>query len=212
MDSRLLQLSDSAFPSGTFAHSFGFEALRQLGLLTEAQLPRWLRERTWSTALSALPFLDDAHQRSPDAADRAADAFLSSHVANRASRAQGQAFLLAAEATFASEAVSALRTSLPHSHVAVATGAALRCAGVLLPDARRVFLYGAVRSALSASVRLGIVGPLRGQGILYGLHPLFAEVLAATAGLTGADACSSTPLLDTAQLAQDRLYSRLFQS
>ena len=33
MDSRLLQLADSAFPAGSLAHSAGFEALRQLGLL-----------------------------------------------------------------------------------------------------------------------------------------------------------------------------------
>src|SRR4051812_12288390 len=101
MDSRLLQLADSAFPSGTFAHSLGLEALRQLGLLTgEEALTVRLRELAWHTALGALPFLNDAYGADPIVADRACDVFLSNHVANRASRAQGRAFLLAADATF----------------------------------------------------------------------------------------------------------------
>jgi urease accessory protein len=212
MDTRLLQLSDSAFPSGAFAHSFGFEALRQLGLLAEESLTLRLRELAWSTALSALPFLNDAYRHVAEAADHHADQFLSNHVANRASRAQGQAFMIAAEATFDDRGVEALRRTLPFSHVAVATGASLKCAGVSLDDSRRVFLYGAVRGALSAAVRLGILGPLRAQHVLYGLHPLLDEILSETLGLTADDAASVAPLVDVAQGTQDRLYSRLFQS
>jgi urease accessory protein len=213
MDSRLLQLSDSAFPAGAFAHSFGFEALRQLGLLSgEAGLTVKLRELAWHTALGALPFLNDAHQTEPFAADRAAEVFLNSQVANRASRAQGQAFLLAAEATFQSASVGLLRERLPYGHAAVATGAALAAADVSLEDARQLFLFGSVRGALSASIRLGVIGPLRAQSVLYGLHPLLEEALAETAGLGAEDAAAPSAIFDTAQGAQDRFYSRLFQS
>ncbi|MBS2030464.1 MAG: urease accessory protein UreF [Deltaproteobacteria bacterium] len=213
MDSRLLQLADSAFPSGSFAHSLGLEALRQLGgLRGEEQLALRLRELCWHTAHGALPFLNDAHGNDPIAADRAADIFLSQHVANRASRAQGQAFLLAAEAAFDNASVTSLRGSLPCGHVAVAVGAALKLAGFSLDDARRLFLFSSVRSALSAAVRLGVVGPLRGQKLLFELHPELDRALASTQGFTGADAASIAPLVDCAQGAQDRLYSRLFQS
>lgn len=208
MDSRLLQLADSAFPAGTFAHSFGIEAMRQLGLVrTEEALTLRLRELVWHTALGALPFLHDAHAGDAAQADRACDVFLSNHVANRASRAQGRAFLLAAEATFGTAA-----PTLPFAHVAVATGASFADAAIPLDDARQLFLFGAVRAALSASVRLGIVGPLAAQRLLYALHPLLDEALAETKGLTAADACVPGPLLDTAQGVHDRLYSRLFQS
>ena len=213
MDSRILQLADSAFPSGSFAHSLGLEALRQLGgLRGEAQLALRLRELCWNTAHAALPFLNDAHQREPENADRAADVFLSQHVANRASRAQGQAFLLAAEAAFDNPIVTSLRQELPFGHVAVVMGAALKLAGFELDDARQVFLFGAVRSALSAAVRLGVVGPLRGQKLLFELHGELDRALATTRELTSDQAASVSPLVDCAQGVQDRLYSRLFQS
>lgn len=210
MDSRLLQLADSAFPAGSFAHSAGFEALRQLGLLKgEEALVLRLRELVWSTASSALPFLNDAFLHEAVEADATCDVFLSSQVANRASRAQGQAFLLAAEATFANES---LRGALPFGHVAVAMGHTLKVERFALADARRLFLFGVTRAALSAVVRLGGAGPLRAQRLLLELHPVMDEALEATQAFSANDATSTAPLLDLTQSAHDRLYSRLFQS
>lgn len=210
MDSRLLQLADSAFPAGSFAHSAGFEALRQLGLLKgEDALVLRLRELVWSAASSSLPFLNDAFLNDAVKADATCDVFLSSQVANRASRAQGQAFLLAAEATFANES---LRGALPCSHVAVAMGHTLKVEQFGLPDARRLFLFGVTRAALSAVVRLGGAGPLRAQRLLLELHPVMDEALDATKHFEADDAMSTALLLDLTQSAHDRLYSRLFQS
>jgi urease accessory protein len=143
------------------------------------------------------------------AADEANEVFLSNHVANRASRAQGQAFLMAAEATLNSSECAALREQLPYAHVAVAFGAALPFE---LDDVRQLFLFGAVRGALSALVRLGALGPLRAQRLLYELHPHLNAVLAATRGRSIDEATSISPLLELAQASHDRLYSRLFQS
>jgi urease accessory protein len=210
MDARLLQLADSAFPAGSFAHSAGFEALRQLGLLRgEEALVLRLEELLWHTASSALPFLNDAYSSDPVTADETADVFLSSHVANRASRAQGQAFLLAAEVAFG---LDGLRTTLPFAHIAVAMGLTLRRAGFALDDARHLHLFGVCRSALSAAVRLGVTGPLRAQRLLLALHPVMRAALEATAALRGCDATSTAPLVDLTQSVHERLYSRLFQS
>jgi len=203
-DPLIWQLADAAFPAGGFAHSYGFEALRALGLLRdEVDLAIRLDELAWHTALAVLPFLAAAHAGEIDDADHACDRFTTSHVANRASRAQGRAFLLAIAATLD------VRPVLPLGHLPVALGAALR-GRVALIDARELAMYGALRSAVSAAVRLGVVGPLRAQRLLLAATTASARALAETVDVR--DARSAAPVLELAQAAHDRLYTRLFQS
>jgi urease accessory protein len=203
----LYQLADSAFPAGSFAHSLGLESLRGIGMLRgEHELVLRLGELAWQTAFATLPFLGDAHRGDPVAADRAADRFLSNHVANRASRAQGGAFAIAADAMLA------VRVELPVGHLPATMGAVLAGAGVTLTDARELAMFGALRSAVSAAIRLGVVGPLRAQRLLLDVESTAARALEETRELGADDARSISPFVDLAQAGHDRLYARLFQS
>src|SRR4051794_39896508 len=82
----LLQLSDSALPTGGFVHSAGLESAFQQGeVRSAADLRRFIRDALWLTGHSSLPLASAAHA-DPDALpalDARAAAFLSSEVANR---------------------------------------------------------------------------------------------------------------------------------
>jgi urease accessory protein len=214
----LLQLADSALPTGGFAHSGGLEAAVQLGRVDGPEtLAQFVEEGTFSLATSALPFVSAAHLRPQALAalDRRCDASLPGQVANRASRAQGQAWLRATEAAFGSAATplceEVRRARLP-GHLAPVFGALLARLGAPLADARRLFLFQGARAAISAAVRLGVVGPLEAQSLLAHASAAAEVALTATAALQPEEAASSAPFLELLQGHQDRLYSRLFQS
>jgi urease accessory protein len=104
------------------------------------------------------------------------------------------------------------KVTVPFGHLPVALGAVLATAGVVIDDARRLAMFGALRSATSAAVRLAVIGPLRAQRVLLDVAPVAERALAETRAMSARDARSVAPLVDLAQTAHDRLYTRLFQS
>src|SRR6516164_9705594 len=93
---RILQIADSGFPVGGFAHSAGLEAAAARGeAATPEALDAWLEAYLWNVGHASLPFVGAAYDRpsgTPSLCDWN-DATLTSHVANRASRTQGRVFL-----------------------------------------------------------------------------------------------------------------------
>jgi urease accessory protein len=214
----VLQLADSALPTGGFAHSGGLEAAVQQGeVRTAPELRRFVRDAVWQTGYATLPLASAAH-RDPAALprlDARADAFLVNRVANRASRTQGRAFLDTCARIFPSE-LADLRESARAAglslHCAPIAGAVLRTVGVEQTEAQQLLLSLALRGALFAAVRLGVVGTHEAQRIQHEMAPLLDEVLENCAELGEDSIAQTAPLPDLFGSTHDRLYSRLFLS
>jgi urease accessory protein len=214
----LLQLSDSALPTGGFVHSAGLESAFQQGeVQSAADLRRFILDALWLGGHSSLPLASAAHEAPHSLAqlDARADAFLSSEVANRASRLQGRAFLETCARIFPAE-LAPLREQAAglhlRRHFAPLFGAALRALDVPLEETQQLLLSLAARGVLQAAVRLGAAGTHEAQRLLRELSAAMDEVLASCAHLRETDLAQTAPLADLFGAMHDRLYSRLFQS
>src|SRR4051812_24408058 len=154
----VLQLADSAFPTGGFAHSAGLEAHVQAGELKN--LESYCRELLDQLAHGSLPMVGVVHDQPARIGE--VDAFarttLWNHVAARASRMQGRALLDVAGRSFGVAKPEGAGTTLD-GHLAPAFGYVTRMLGVERDEALATFLHLGLRGLLSAAVRLGVTGP-----------------------------------------------------
>jgi urease accessory protein len=212
------QLTDSAFPGGGFAHSFGLEAAMQLGEIDGgAGLVGFCRASLLQCARGAGPVAIEAG-RGGDLGelDLEYDAFLSTHVANRASKAQGQGFLAAVVRAIGCEKLEVIRyrvrTERLPGHWPVLFGAVCGVLGVREEKLARVLLFVTLRGLVSAAVRLGIVGPMQGQAVQYELYPYGESLVREILERKVTEISQTSPMMELMQGVHDRLYSRLFQS
>ncbi len=217
-----LQLADSAFPTGGFAHSAGLEAAVQtgevVGALGDRGLSRFVAASLWQVGLGALPFVTAGHAASDSAErleklDSASDAFLASAVQNRASRTQGRALVSTCARIFGLRELDDLvKGRRIVAHLAPLFGATAAKLGASCVETQELTLHLALRSVISAAVRLGVVGPHEGQRMHHACAPQLDEVLAACHELPVDEVAQPAPLFELIGSLHDRLYSRLFQS
>jgi urease accessory protein len=213
------QLADSAFPTGGFAHSSGLEAALQQGELRDpAQLSHFIQASLCQLGHCSLPFVASAHSQPSTLSqlDCLFENYSTNHVANRASRLQGRAFLKAAQHVWAESQPHLPPQSqinlVRYGHLAPIFGFVLRAFRVELVTTCRLYLFFHLRGLISAAVRLGVVGPLQAQSLQNRLAAAAEQVRLQCQNLALDEVAQTAPLLEIWQANQDRLYSRLFLS
>ncbi len=213
------QLADSAFPTGGFAHSGGLEAAWQHGeIRSRADFMGFVETSLQQQGYGALPFMRAVWEQPERLVELDArfDVFTTNHVTNRASRLQGRAFWMAVERSFPSVSLEELRARIEAegfcAHLPPMFGAVTAAMGLGKQDVVQLFFFCYLRGLIASAVRLGIVGPMEAQSMQHKLSAKAQAVALECADIPVEEAAQTAPLLDLWQGAQDRLYSRLFQS
>jgi urease accessory protein len=215
----LLQLADSAFPSGAVSFSSGLEALAADGLVGEAEYAEFLLDtlrHRWDPfdrvyLTRSLSAADDAQRCKVDC-DLDASTFIAE--ARRASRRAGMA-LLGTWARLGMPAAQDYR-ALVHAgrgrgHLAVAQGLVYSASGLGRAASEAASCWSLLTGLTGAAIRLGVVGSLSAQAALVHIRPHVAALLAEPMS-ADRDPHAWTPLQDIAFARHAHAELRLFAS
>lgn len=215
----LQQLTDSALPTGAFAHSLGFETYVDAGIISdEASFGVWLRafigqQLSYSDGL-AIRFLYEG----ADVAEL--DALLSASLLPRqvreASVKMGTRLLEIGTDVFPSPPLALYRGLVTGGraagHQPLAFAVVARSLGVPLPDALAAYLFATVTSLTQNAVRAIPLGQNAGQRLLRMAADDVAAAVERIAHLSPDDFGAVSPGLEISQMRHERQRARMFMS
>ena len=218
----LLQLTDSFFPTGAFAHSFGLETYVQLELVNDPEtFETFLRStlhhgfRNGDVVAIGLTYKATEIEQIIDL-----DARLTAMKVARESREGsikiGKQFLRNAAILERNEMLDdyaeRVRSSRCAGHHAIAYGLVASVAKIDLFSAVLGYLHAHIVGQVSAAVRLIPLKPTDGQRIIQAIRPELIDIARYAGEASMDDLSGFTPGLDIRGMQHERLYSRLFIS
>lgn len=220
-----LQLTDTLFPSGGHAHSFGLESYVHEGIVRDrASFQRLAASMiTFSIGPCDAVIIQLIYQGlakgSLDEVIKLDTMLESMKVVKEfreGSRQMGQSLLRVAEELWEDKTISEfaekIRERRCFGHYPVAFALISKTAGLSSQEAILAYLYLFLSGLTAAALRLVPLGQKDGQKVLKELQPLLTTV-AERALKAGKDELSSfTPALDIRGMRHERLYCRLFRS
>ncbi len=221
----LLHFSDTGFPAGGYAHSFGLERYVQAGLVSDADgVERFLLAQLEGSAgpCDATAAVAARHALGSDdldecrRLDETLEAMKPVRELREASRQMGRQTLRIAAALTDHARLGAYREDVDAGtapgHHAVTFGMTAGALGWSAESTATGFLYSTTALLVGAALRLLPLGQTQGQRVLWRLHPVIARVAREAAAREPADMWSFAPGLDIQAMLHERLDSRLFRS
>ncbi|MGW4490377.1 urease accessory protein UreF [Amycolatopsis sp. NPDC004368] len=227
----VLQLSDSAFPSGRYTLSSGLETLAQNGSPLAVRAPAVLSGLLHDHLRGGVGPSDGvalacahratATEESIDLeavaqADQRLTAVKVSREARETSTRTGRALLRVATAAFGSDALARYAKCVaegqtPGNH-AVVLGIQSACLGVPRLEAVAGELFAFSANWVAAAIRLSVTDHTTAQAVLSGARAVIAQAALEAVDKQVSDISSSTPLLDVMAMKHEEIEVRLFAS
>ena len=218
----LLQVSDSAFPTGSFAHSMGLEAFHDVGELENAADLR----RLVKLSLNSLATSDCVAMRAAYAADSVEelgrlDLLLTATKPTRelrgAGAATGRRFLagvcaLGVEGQMLNDFQRRVQSGGPPGNLAIGFGAAAPALGAGLSEALHAFLYTNAAALVAAGQKLIPLGGSVAQRVLYDLRAEMVEAAEFSRNLRPEEMYAFAPTVDVRSMLHERQRVRLYIS
>lgn len=226
---RLLQLSDSSFPTGGYSLSHGLEGLHAMGWIKgEADVRDVALTHIEETlAQQDLPAVSNAHLCASGvdlnaivALDKLVTVLKPVPSFRNASMRVGHRMMESAQPLYSSPIADrylhAIRNGATDGHHAVAFGvmtcAAGSAAGIERADAVTAFAASSLNSYVAAAVRLGVIGQGAAQRIIATLEPALIAAIAMAPLVALEDLGGYMPSIDIAGMRQPALAARMFAS
>lgn len=220
---RLLQVNDSSFPTGGYAHSYGLEQVVQFGLVRdEESMTRHLKNHLWPMLVHfELPVVRFAQQAALDenlaallALDVDVDATKTARESREASRATGRRRLHAFVETGASPILTAFSRAVEegkaHAHHAVVFGAGL--SALPLDALLTSWAFQGLSAACLSAPKLLRVGQNAAQRILTASLADMEANIAASRVISREEIGWFDPLVEIASMQHEIARERLFIS